>query len=314
MELKKDIDIGVIILHYNNIEDTLECVNSFINNLDTDNYFLLVFDNCSPNGSGKKLKEKLSGAKNVEVYLNETNLGFGGGNNKGIEVLRASYNPKYLILSNNDIVLLEKEFFRKIEKEYNKSHFAELGPMILTADGRCDSNPIFDKPYFRNVASEELVELKAKFKSYKYHYVWLHNFLRRLKFKLSKKFRDHRRNQLRKDRSDGNFLLRRENVVCHGCFMIFSKDFFKYYDGINLHSFMYAEEDILFAQIRSKGMKTVYNPDIVVYHKEGRSVSNTYKNSRKKEMFLLERYIDANEGYIRYLDELEKEGFVFKEE
>ena len=77
---------------------------------------------------------------------------------------------------------------------------------------------------------------------------------------------------------------------------------------------MYAEEDILFAQIQSKGMKTVYNPDIVVYHKEGRSVSNTYKNSRKKEMFLLERYIDANEGYIRYLDELEKEGFVFKEE
>ena len=186
--------------------------------------------------------------------------------------------------------------------------------MILTADGRCDSNPIFDKPHYKDVAQDELIELKRKYKSYKYRYVGLYNFVRRLKFKLSKSFRQKRRSQLRKDKSEGIFLKRRENIVCHGCFMIFSRKFFEYYNGINLHSFMYAEEDILFAQIMSKNMKTVYNPEIVVYHKEGRSVSNSYKNNRKREMFLLSKYIEANEGYIKYLDELEQEGFTFEKE
>ena len=311
---KNKVDIGIVILHYNNIEDTLDCVRSFEEKIDTDSFVLLVFDNCSPNGSGKILQEKLKFEDKVIVYINDKNLGFGGGNNKAIKVLRETYDPKYLVLSNNDILLVDNHFYAKIDEEYSLSNFAELGPMILTADGRCDSNPIFDKPYYKDVALEELTELKRKYKSYKHNYVWLHNFVRKLKFKVSKRFREHRRSQLRKDRTEGNFLKRKENIVCHGCFMIFSKLFFEYYEGINLHSFMYAEEDILYAQIMSKGLKTVYQPNIVVYHKEGRSVSNSYKNNRKKEMFLLQRYIEANEGYVRYLNELEDNGFTFKKE
>ena len=60
-----------------------------------------------------ELAEKLKGRKNVEVYLNDKNLGFGGGNNKGIEIIRKEYDPEYLVLSNNDIVLLEKDFCKK---------------------------------------------------------------------------------------------------------------------------------------------------------------------------------------------------------
>ena len=311
---KKKIDLGIIILHYNNVNDTLECVQSFINKLDTNNYVLFVFDNCSPNGSGKILKEQLSKLINVEVFLNDQNLGFGGGNNKAIKILREKYDPQYLVLSNNDILLIDSHFYKKINDEYTLSRFAEMGPMILTADGRCDSNPIFDKPYYKEVALEELAELKRKLKSYKYHYNYFHNLLRKLKFKVSKRFRKHRRSQLRKNRSEGIFLKKRENIVCHGCFMIFSKLFFEHYDGINLHSFMYAEEDILYAQIMSKGLKTIYQPNIVVYHKEGKSVSNTYKNNRNKEMFLLKKHIEANEGYIQYLNKLEENGFIFKKE
>ena len=90
----KKIKIAVMILHYNNVNDTMECVESFEKNLDTDDYFILVFDNASPNGSGKELAEKLKGRKNLEVYLNDKNLGFGGGNNKGIEIIRKEYDPE----------------------------------------------------------------------------------------------------------------------------------------------------------------------------------------------------------------------------
>lgn len=310
---KQRIDIGVVVLHYNNAEDTIECVQSFLENLDTKNFKILVFDNCSPNNSGKKIKEKFDGIENVDVYLNDKNLGFGGGNNKGIEILRARFEPKFLVLSNNDIVLIEKHFFKKIDEEYNISHFAELGPMIITADGRCDSNPIFDKPYLKNVAIDELKEMKKLLVSYKHHYVWLHNFLRRLKFRISRKTRAIRRGQLRKNKEPGNFLLRRENIVCHGCFMVFSQEFFKYYEGIDLHSFMYAEEDILFAQIAFKNLKTIYSPNIQIYHKEDGSLKATFKESRKRKIFVLEKSIEANEGYIQFLNELEEKGFKFNE-
>lgn len=104
------IDLGFVVLHYNNFDDTVECVQSIISNLDTISYRILVFDNCSPNGSGALLKEKFKDLEFVETYLNDQNLGFGGGNNKGISILKSKYEVKYLVLSNNDIVLVDKEF------------------------------------------------------------------------------------------------------------------------------------------------------------------------------------------------------------
>lgn len=313
MKLEKEkIDLGIVVLHYNNIDDTIECVYSFLNKLDTKKYHILIFDNCSPNGSGELLKQKFKNIKNVSVYLNDKNIGFGAGNNKGLDILRDKYEANFIVLSNNDIILLDTNFYKKVETEYKQSNFAELGPLIVTADGRLDSNPIFDLPCTREIAEYNLKDYKSKLKSRKYHYSKFYDFIIRFRFKFSKSFRKKRLLRNRKYKSDAIFLKKRENVICHGCFMVFSKNFFKYYRGINLHSFMYDEEDIIFLQIISKGMKTIYCPSIAVYHKEGRSVMNTYRNNRKKQIFLYEKYIEAIEGYINYLDELEKGGFILE--
>lgn len=301
----KKVKLAVMVLHYNNVNDTLECVESFERNIDTDDYFILVFDNASPNGSGKELLEKLKGHKNVEVYLNDKNLGFGGGNNKGIEIIKEKYDPEYLVLSNNDIVWLEKDFCKKLDEEFERCNFALLGPMIMTADGRCDSNPIFDTEYTRYAAKYNLNFLKRKLRMYKLHMFGLYMGLRGIAYRLFKGIRK-KKPAPRKDRSDGIFLKRRENIVCHGCFMVFSKVFFSKFDGLDLRSFMYAEEDILYKHLMHEKMTTVYAPNILIYHKEGRSVGNTYGKGRKKAMFLLARYIEANEGYLQLLDELDK--------
>lgn len=303
--MKKKIKFAVVILHYNNVDDTLECVDSFEKNLDTDSYHLLVFDNASPNGSGSELVNKLKNHNHVEVYLNEENLGFGGGNNKGIEIIRKEYDPDYLVLSNNDIVLLDKEFCKKLDEEYKMCNFALLGPMIMTADGRCDSNPIFDTEYTREAAEYDLKVIKRQLLMHEIHLYKAYKRLRAYAYRIFKSLRKKKPTP-RKDRSEGIFLKRRENIVCHGCFMVFSKTFFTKFDGLDLRSFMYAEEDILFKHLMNEGMTTVYAPEILVYHKEGRSVGKSYGKNREKEIFLLKRYIEANEGYLSLLDELEK--------
>lgn len=301
--MKTKIKVGVVILHYNNIEDTLECVESFKNNLDTDSYFLLVFDNASPNKSGPIIKDKLKGYENLEVYLNDKNLGFGGGNNKGIEIIREKYDPDFIVLSNNDIVLLEKNFYEKLNEEYKRCNFALLGPMIITADGRCDSNPIFDSEYTESAAKYDLSVMERKLKAYKMNLYKPYMKLRNFAYRISKKLRN-KRPASRKNREAGVFFKRRENIVCHGCFMVFSKTFFEKFDGLDLRSFMYAEEDILYKHLMDEKMTTVYAPEVVVYHKEGQSVGTTYGKNREKEIFLLERYIEANKGYLNLLEEL----------
>lgn len=309
---KQKIDIAFVVLHYNNLDDTIECVKSINDNIDTNNYIILVFDNCSPNGSGAYLKDKLSNCQNVKLFLSDKNLGFGAGNNKGIELIREKYEPEYIVLSNNDIVFLEKQFYKKISDEFSKVHFAQLGPMIITADGKITSNPIFDRPFTRYDVEYALRQSTRKLRALKSHTYWLYRRVRAVAFRLFPILRKKKPGP-RKYIYDGDFLNRRENAILHGCFMIFSGEFFKYYNGIDVRNFMYAEEDIIYAQIMSKGMKTVYAPNILVYHKEGRSVSNTYGKDRKKEIFLLERYIEAEKGYLSLLDDLEKEGFRFEE-
>ena len=109
---------------------------------------------------------------------------------------------------------------------------------------------------------------------------------------------------MRKNRAPGIFLQRRENIVIHGCFFVFSPKYFEYFNGLDVRTFMYAEEDITFAHILDKGLKTVYLPSIQIYHKGGSSVKNTYKNKRKQQMFLIENHIKATQAYLRLLDEL----------
>lgn len=308
--MKDKIKLAVMILHYNNISDTMECVESFERNLDTDSYVLLVFDNASPNGSGPELEKMLEQHTHVMVYLNDENLGFGGGNNKGIQIIRERYDPEYLVLSNNDIVLLDKAFCQKVDAEYEQCKFALLGPMIMTADGRCDSNPIFDTEYTENAAIFDLKLLKRKLKMQQLHLYRPYMRLRGYAYRISKKLRNNKPAP-RKNRSEGVFLQRRENIVCHGCFMVFSQVFFSKFDGLDLRSFMYAEEDILFKHLQHEGMTTVYAPELLVYHKEGRSVGNTYGRSREKEIFLLQRYIEANTGYLSLLEELKNNQNVY---
>ena len=305
-----NIDIGIVILHYNNIKDTIECVQSFIKNLDTHNYHILVFDNASPNQSGKALVEMFKHNAKVEVYLNDKNIGFGAGNNKGISLIRQKYSPKFIVLSNNDIVLTENHLFRKTSDEFSFSRFAVLGPKIKTADGREDSNPIFDYPYTKEACKWNLKTKKRKLLAYKLHIYPLYNKFRSLAYKafpcLEKK-----RPPTRKNGDPERTLVRREGVVCHGSFLILSALFFSHYNGFVVRSFMYAEEDILYMQLKCKGLKSVYNPNIQVYHKENASVDFNFSLQRDKAIFLLKRHIEAEEGYLSFLDDICKNKHSF---
>lgn len=94
----KQPSVAIIIVNYNGIEDTIECVKS-LNKINYDNYKIFVIEN----GSSKKpTKEQIDYLKGQTVYIESAeNLGFSGGNNIGIR--KAIENEfDYVLLLNND--------------------------------------------------------------------------------------------------------------------------------------------------------------------------------------------------------------------
>lgn len=298
------LDIAFVILHYLNITDTIETIYSVEENIDSDSVRIVVVDNASPDGSGEVLAKEFENDEKVVVILNQENLGFSAGNNVGIRYLRENYTPKYIVLSNNDVYLYDTHMFQKIEKEYQTSSFAVMGPMILTADGRCDSNPQADIPYTREecLAEISLYEKHIKRASRGTYKLWAkYDYYMR---KLSCRYNLAHQSPVHKDRTKGIFLHRRENVVLHGCFMILSETYFSHFDGLDVRTFMYSEENILYVHLKNKNLKEVYNPEIVIYHKEGASVNLAYSGGIDAKVFRFQKKIEAHRGYLSLLDEL----------
>ena len=173
--------IVFVILHYLAIDETYKSVDSIEKKIDTDMYKIVIVDNASPDKSGALLKEHYKNDDHVEVLLNQENLGFARGNNVGFRYAEKTWNPSYIVLMNNDVYLLDDDFLEKVEKEYKRSQFAVLGPMILSADGRCDINPIRTNAMSKQEVEHDIQEYKIKSVVYKYHLEKIKNIYRKIK-------------------------------------------------------------------------------------------------------------------------------------
>ncbi|MBN1178458.1 MAG: glycosyltransferase family 2 protein [Anaerolineae bacterium] len=89
--------VAVIILNWNGLQDTLDCLGS-LGSVDYPEYDVLVVDNGSGDGSPAAIR---AGYPDVALWENPRNLGFTGGNNVGIR--RAlERGADYVLLLNND--------------------------------------------------------------------------------------------------------------------------------------------------------------------------------------------------------------------
>ncbi|HUL21102.1 MAG TPA: glycosyltransferase family 2 protein [Thermodesulfobacteriota bacterium] len=86
--------ISVVILNWNGQQVVEKCLKS-LQEQTYDPLEVIVVDNASTDGSADLVREKFPG---VKLIVNQTNLGFGGGNNVGIRTAQG----KYIMMLNND--------------------------------------------------------------------------------------------------------------------------------------------------------------------------------------------------------------------
>jgi len=116
--------VFIIILHYGDPRDTIECLDS-LNKLNYDNCEIILIDN----GSGRKFEIRNSKFEISKIF-NSENFGFAGGNNIGIKQAMEK-GADYILLLNNDTIIDQPDFLKKlVETGEENEKIGILGPVI----------------------------------------------------------------------------------------------------------------------------------------------------------------------------------------
>ncbi len=288
--------VAFVILHYLAYEMTKECVTTLLDTFKTDDIKIFVVDNASSNGSGTKLKDIFSSQEKVHIILNQENLGFAKGNNIGYEYAK-KFNPDFIIVMNNDVLIDDKFFLQKIETNYNMNQFAVLGPDIYNPRNNRHQNPL----YLKGNSKENVIKMRSSLIRGINHFALFYykkRLLTPIKTVIKKIFFQKKAAQINIDRSKSY-----ENPVLQGACYIFSQLFIskrKY--AFYPETFLYFEEDILHMQCQQLKLKMIYDPNIRVNHLEDVSTNMILKTDFAKEKMKSEHLIHSMDCFIKLYD------------
>ena len=124
--MKRMPSVWIVILNWNNYEDTKECLLS-LKSLNYKNYQVVLVDNGSIDGSGQKLQREFP---DIHTIFNKENLGFAAGCNVGIkQALRQGADAVLLI--NNDAILKPFSLRAAVQLLFSDRSIGIVGGKIL---------------------------------------------------------------------------------------------------------------------------------------------------------------------------------------
>lgn len=285
MPIPKIVHYAFVILHYGDATVTMEAIES-IRSLDRGGrkVSVIVVDNASPNGTGEQVKKQIDSLPDFYYIHNEENLGFARGNNVGFKYAKNELKADFIVLMNNDAVIESADFFALVEQDNSSEKFAVLGPSIRTPVGK-EQNPL------------RLKMLRGLRLKLTVAYLWtdlLASFLF-ISPTFSSLLKKIPRRIVKQVRSAMN------NVELHGSFLIFSPEYIEKFDGLDDRTFMYCEEEFLFARCMFNNLKMRFNPAICILHNEVENQKASILQQRKKRLFRIRNCINSLGVYRRML-------------
>lgn len=258
-EKTKYFKISVVILNYLNYKDTIDCVESVL----LQKYpiqRIIIIDNGSYNDSVFQLKEQYKRNHKIKIISLNKNLGFAKGNNVGIRYATEKEKADFVLAVNNDTKLVDENYLDILVKYYDKS-VGIIGSRIRLKNG--------------NIQSE--IKRILDLKQCVLVYLNLFSTIKGSCFDFVV------------DRSD-------KIRILHGCSLLFTPSFFKYYKGFYPRTFLYHEEEILYLMCRNKGLIQKYILDTEIFHKEDQSSKLSFDNND----FVKKRYECQSYKYVIY--------------
>lgn len=277
-----------IVLHYQSFDMTVECIETLVSTFGHQNCKVLVVDNGSTNNSGVMLKEKYKEHYFVEIIRIEKNKGFANGNNYGYRYAKEHFNPNFIVLLSNDVIISDNEAIDKIKKIYNETRFSVMGPDILSKKTGLHQNPVSPKGLSKSTMVKSVLWRTALYPVYCFR-----TYIRTLKYNNSVHVQ-----------SNDYYVSRKENYVMYGACYIYSKDFIeKEKFALNPDTYLYMEEWILHYYCVTRNHKLLYDPSLTVYHYE--DVDTDKKNTKlfKKSLMVSRESLKSSYILLRLMNE-----------
>ena len=123
--------VAAVVVNWNGGDENLACLRSLLDQEPPPERILFV-DNASSDGSPERVAERF-GAR-VEVLRNAENLGYGGGNNVGVELALQAGADAVLVV-NNDVELPPGTLARLVAELEAQPDVGVVGPRVLLKGG-----------------------------------------------------------------------------------------------------------------------------------------------------------------------------------
>ena len=276
-----------VILYYETMADTIECVDSILSNIDYPAWHIVIVDNGSVNHPGQYLIEKYKNDARIHILINEKNLGFARGNNTGYQYAKLVLQVDFIMAINNDTLIKQADFIHKVISRYDLNRYDILGPDILSLKDGSHQNP-------RMEVLDDALVIKRYIRYFKISLLLNYLLIDQLVIRIKKFFSPGSRLPGADHSSINPENTEMLQVKLHGSALVFSPDYLDRYDhAFYPDTFLYCEESILNHFVRKDGLVTVYYPDARIYHKE--DVTSDYLNKReyKKRRFYLKHNIQS---------------------
>lgn len=287
-------NVFFLILHYGDPKVTINCIESIKKMYAGDNVGIVVVDNASKNGSYEKLTNRYSKQNKIIILQILEARGFSFGNNFGYKYIINHFEPKMIIVCNNDIVFTQNDFIKKLLQTYEQTKFYVAGPDIYNINSRLHQNPLHKKLCELDEIERRINSLKKEIK-----YLWFYAPIDRFhsmmtKCKVYQQLRKIRHNNLEERYS--------ENVCLYGACIIISEKYIENENSLfSPETFFYCEEEILSYKCVHNGWKLAYFPSLKVEHRESCATRGKFSDYKIRREFSLKNTLDSLNIYRKYV-------------
>lgn len=293
MQAKKT---AILILNYNNYEDTINCVES-VEKYNTSPIKYIIIDNGSKHeGTVEALDEYLAntfcdkyrkvneGEKTgvltyVTFLVSKTNDGYARGNNKGLNLAYADEEIDKVMILNNDVLFVEDIIPRLVQEYDNADDVGVVSPLLYKKnmegiDYCCARRP------------QSVSRIFGHFLLYYFN-----------PFGIKDKWEKQQKYLL--DKPELKDTERFEIDLPSGSCMLLSKKLFEEIGSFDPHTFLYNEEDILYRKLHARGLINYIFPQLKCIHLGASSTKNEVgyfmiKASADSTCYYIEHYSDAS--------------------
>lgn len=288
--------ISFVILHYKDIQVTDTCIQSILAMEQQERIRIVVVDNDIQKSEEErnKLLQKYQDNSRIKVLQIKENGGFSYANNQGYLYAKEHFGAGYILVLNNDIQFIQKDFISILESSYQNNPCHILGPDVIRQGTGEHQNPMATRLRTKEEARYTIKMNRLALRFYPVMYPIVYNMLRKAE-------RDKAANQEQQIRLSSQI---QKDIVPFGACLIFTPLFVeKEQKAFDPETQFFYEEYILALRCQREGYKVVYDPAMTVYHESGAATKKSYGTEKKRIRFMLEKTARACEVYLGMLED-----------